>query len=861
MPKNNKKIVLNEAPEWNFHISRDGGEHDMRPYGSDNKYQMVGRDTGHFGSGTYFSTYPRNGYKDKYTGKGDNNPEFIKVDDKVYRVDFDLYKNLYRVNSKRQGDVLFTMLQRCNAFFNQINDMGKFNQRYASYNNAKLYQEIKANANALGLKCPSYYDLTRMAQSHQGVQSFSTVFMEYNGFNGVNVSGIDYYDNTLHGSVIYDLSKTNGDMEQIKPKDLFNVRDGGQSNTLAYKWDDIKMNALEGNDYMYSDKLKDMDKVTLMRVLKNNIASGKPISVFRLRELGEDVIKSYLKLAYQTYTGVEILDGDQSKYFVELIDKYKLYYWVNYFKSNTSGLIALLHYKSYEVDWNLSDEEVIDAQRKIFNELKPYLHRELEWKEEKFLMDFLGENKDTNENKRYNITHDMKINLKEATKAIVNEVLDGLNDTEKKYWLMRQRQQRPNTKSKTPVNYEKEFQHSFNGSMNRNNVVQNGQNMGFASPQSPSKNGYNYGVDPQGNFTSSSYSNNGNTYAGMKLSGDGSKDSYTHRQSPNAKFTHGDSQQVKNDTASNANAQAQRYSDMRQRYNQKYGQSNESVKHGENLCEARVDPVQKIQSLIDQANQAYHQALEHQGGGDWPLMDKKGETYGLKGDIKLDKRGYVTIPIDGGPYGEYGPSKIRVLAKVDGKIKVIQGDFMEEGWKDVAKILKQIIRDAGIGNGEFTEYDPNWEDTKDKESLRVMNKKIGRNANAGMEYLESVIRESVRKMLKEEIEGMPQLWAEVRFVQGGDEDYDEILNMFCGEENADTAYCAGYSQPVIDYLKQWDGEGSEIVDKEPRIARSDTEYADENGEYTLLYNGSVGGCFLLYRPANEQEIDWYMNRR
>ena len=37
----------------------------------------------------------------------------------------------------------------------------------------------------------------------------------------------------------------------------------------------------------------------------------------------------------------------------------------------------------------------------------------------------------------------------------------------------------------------------------------------------------------------------------------------------------------------------------------------------------------------------------------------------------------------------------------------------------------------------------------------------------------------------------------------------------------------------------------------------DTRYADENGTYTLLYNSTIGGCFLLYREATETEIDWH----
>ena len=46
-------------------------------------------------------------------------------------------------------------------------------------------------------------------------------------------------------------------------------------------------------------------------------------------------------------------------------------------------------------------------------------------------------------------------------RTAINEVLDGMDDTEKSYWLMRQRQQRPNTKSRTKTDYPGEFARKF----------------------------------------------------------------------------------------------------------------------------------------------------------------------------------------------------------------------------------------------------------------------------------------------------------------------------------------------------------------------------------------------------------------
>ena len=155
-----------------------------------------------------------------------------------------------------------------------------------------------------------------------------------------------------------------------------------------------------------------------------------------------------------------------------------------------------------------------------------------------------------------------------------------------------------------------------------------------------------------------------------------------------------------------------------------------------------ADPTVKIQQLIQQANEAYHQAIEVQGETQWPLMDKEGNSYGLTGDIRLDGRGYIVIPFNGGSYSPYSPEKIKVLTRVRGRVRIYPGDYMNNGWKDAAKMLKQIIRDAQIGNGHFQNYDPNWEDADtpeqykaNKEALRGMNKQIGRTPNAGMDYI------------------------------------------------------------------------------------------------------------------------------
>ena len=382
--------VIKES-EFNFHF---GKNHDMKPYGSDSKFRMAGRETGHFGSGTYFSTYKNNVDLDQYRDELRNyNPNFIQIADHIYRVDFDLYKNLYRVRTKRQGDVLYTMMADLNHMANRIAYLGHFNSGMATYDNADLYQRIKANADGLGLRCPSYYELTRMAQNHGKddsiVQSFSTLFMEWNGYNGVNVSGVEYYDNTKHGSVIYDLSRTNTNMEEVTPKSLYiGFRDSSYDDSVVQSGiSDPRIESLKGEYIGWYDKLNSLPLSEAMRLLTNYTDSGKILNYFKIRDLKPELAKRYLRLIYvkkpRNYWGNpiedEIVKGDSSEYFAKLIDQYGAYYWVNYESSQRYGsiLINLLNNFVWSIPWDADEAQERKMKEEYLNKVMSYMEREL----------------------------------------------------------------------------------------------------------------------------------------------------------------------------------------------------------------------------------------------------------------------------------------------------------------------------------------------------------------------------------------------------------------------------------------------------------------------------------------------------
>lgn len=101
------------------------------------------------------------------------------------------------------------------------------------------------------------------------------------------------------------------------------------------------------------------------------------------------------------------------------------------------------------------------------------------------------------------------------------------------------------------------------------------------------------------------------------------------------------------------------------------------------------------------------------------------------------------------------------------------------------------------------------------------------------------------------------LYRTIILAQGGEE-LDVCSSLFQGEQC--DYMVGGDSQPVIDYLSQWDGydwNDEDLTESEPRLSMNDTEYIDENGIYTLRYDNTLGGIFLLYREANKQEKQWY----
>lgn len=285
--------------------------------------------------------------------------------------------------------------------YSKINsNFGKFDKNRATYDNSIQYQIIKKNSKALGLKCPSYMELTRMAQElgkdDDRIESFSTYFMEWNGYNGVNVSGIHFYDNTTHGSVIYDLSKVSGDIEKVDDgKKFISARGNSFANTIVRNgWVDSDAESLNGDtnsDILFTYNLNEMDDKHAMRILKNYTSRGIIPSILSLSGLRDSITKRYLEYLYvknpSDYFGRhKLCDNFVNDYsFARLVKRVGAWYWLKYKHSDNSDTKLLVNLaKCYDFDFDDSDldnpsfwDEERKKKRKYIDFLLQHVDRNL----------------------------------------------------------------------------------------------------------------------------------------------------------------------------------------------------------------------------------------------------------------------------------------------------------------------------------------------------------------------------------------------------------------------------------------------------------------------------------------------------
>ena len=349
-----KYIIHFNESEYNYHVGNIKDTKNIETHLSDNIIRMEGRHTGHFGSGMYFSTYKGENYNSKYGeyssyDKINNKPDLHEVESygntKLYRVDFNIYKNLYRVTSEKHGDFLYKTLKIANSIFN-------------SYENgsSKTYLILKHNLNILGLKLPNYKDFIKMIKDAKkdyemlrsegnvvNKSSFSTRIMEYNDYNGVNVSNVPGYDNTTHGSVIYDMSKLSDQPKKIDTSSIFfnNIK-----NNIIYPWDNNLVARLLNNEKLYDEQIKELNE---MDFKKSNILMKRYynwIYSFYFEKLNKNLQLSYirtlpLKLKEDYIYNLDSIENDNIKLILTYFDNINFIYDKNV-KFNKVTLLTII---------------------------------------------------------------------------------------------------------------------------------------------------------------------------------------------------------------------------------------------------------------------------------------------------------------------------------------------------------------------------------------------------------------------------------------------------------------------------------------------------------------------------------------
>ncbi len=293
----------------------------VTPYYSDSIIYMSGRDTGHYGSGMYFSTYSCKDYgaysDDVQKYKDDYKPEhkkLLKVEEGLYRVNTDLYQNLYRIQNEEQGRLLHKALSWINASTSYYGDGNPLDKRMS-------YPRFKHNLELLGLKMPPYRGFVNMlSKARQDIiksghnednkdfdrRSMSTRIMEYNGYNGVNTSGVPALDNTTYGSVIYDIQKINTDFVPVGKNQIF-------------KYCEMR-NGIINNDRSI------FDNQTPEKMIMYLLGNDERVPAYKIKQIPEKYLSFFFNRYYYflyDYDLEDLSEFTKKMYFISLVKKLK----------------------------------------------------------------------------------------------------------------------------------------------------------------------------------------------------------------------------------------------------------------------------------------------------------------------------------------------------------------------------------------------------------------------------------------------------------------------------------------------------------------------------------------------------------
>ena len=368
-PKQLSKI----EEDYLYHKGHDINMENPTPHYSEGRWQKwegAGHETGSFGSGMYFtSQYPHDSRfndqdkSDIFNAKYDitkDDEKFIKIGEYLYRVNTDFFKNLYKLKSENEGKILEDLMESINSFVRTLN--------YPNEKSTKLRQRywlrIVREAKMLGLSMPWDYRGfcefgLQYCKDTSIRQTPATIFMEKNGFNGVDASRAGRYDSYWQGSVIYDLSKVEKDMTPaLGPRDEFKL---GMSYYNRNMTKDVLDNEATPSYYQKDDVTQDNPQELLMALKRY----GGVLPENRYWSLPEEIKKPYLIIVYRNVKSGFISSDDNGSFFhyracggtkelqkdayIKDIIKYGLSQYMNLTKGVTTALLNEFSWGSYNV--------------------------------------------------------------------------------------------------------------------------------------------------------------------------------------------------------------------------------------------------------------------------------------------------------------------------------------------------------------------------------------------------------------------------------------------------------------------------------------------------------------------------------
>ena len=142
--------------------------------------------TGHFGTGTYFTSIEN-------INMSKNRP--------VHIINSNKYK-LYRPSTEQNAFKLHKILKEANYLISNYPRNDLINRIKKVNNNINSYFSTSIDITNLVNETIHQYDTNGINSKHD---SLSTKIIKSLGFNGIDVSGYEGLDNSMYGSVIYDL--------------------------------------------------------------------------------------------------------------------------------------------------------------------------------------------------------------------------------------------------------------------------------------------------------------------------------------------------------------------------------------------------------------------------------------------------------------------------------------------------------------------------------------------------------------------------------------------------------------------------------------------------------------------------------